>query len=125
MGGKDCLDPQWQNENGKDCCDQFAENVTGEGGNIGTDLLANMCDILVPTGASFLELTLTSLDADTGEGLQMATPEELPCEAIDTEGDMEIDALGSFGAPCAWEMAVEVFGAETSIDAEWWGVRSN
>ena len=125
VGGKECLDPQWQNENGKDCCDQFADSVVGEGGNIAGDVLANMCDILIPTGAAYLEVTLTGLDTDTGDNLTMETPAEIPCVATDTEGDMQIDALGSVAEPCKWEMKVNLLNAETSVDAEWWGVRAN
>ncbi|MEC9071213.1 MAG: hypothetical protein VX938_02495, partial [Myxococcota bacterium] len=60
----------------------------------------------------------------TGEGMVIGTPSEDLCLAIDTEGDLRIDALGSKSDPCYWEVGVQLLGGETKIDAEFWAVRA-
>ena len=44
---------------------------------------------------------------------------------MDADNDMVVDGFGSQNDPCLWDVRLSFFGAETTIDAVYWGVKED
>ena len=119
LAGKECLDPQF----GMTCCASFAENVISSGADLLDGIIEGACEALVELGSDFIRDQLGALDVDTGEVMQIGTLE--PCPFIDADNDMVIDGFGSQSKPCSWDVQLDFFIGQTTIDAVFWGVKAD
>lgn len=119
LAGKECLQASF----GKTCCEAFAENVIDNGGSTVANIIEGACDSLITAGADFLRDQLTGLTLGTGDTLQIGTAES--CKFYDEDNDMVVDNFGSPAIPCLWAMDLDLFGATTTIDAEFWGIKAD
>jgi len=115
-GGKQCLNPSPSQPG---CCQIFAENVFGQTGSVGTDVLKQACDTLVQLGAAYLEQQLVQLDTTTGDTIVLSTRDGQPCKLYDQNADQKIDAWGKkepMSERCIWDMDLKVFDTYTAIE---------
>ena len=104
VGGQECLDPSWQNENSKDCCDQFAENITGQDTSLGSDVLAKGRELFADNDAAVAAIEGFVVHRDIE---RFAPCDEAPCpvlqvvlvliSTVDVRGGQALQRLGSTG----------------------------
>jgi len=119
MGGKECL--QINN-----CCELFAQNVSGQAGNWVQSLAKIGCQALVPLSSEYLRDMLTGLDPDTGDNFTIGTKSGQPCVLYDTDNDQVIDQWGKkepMELRCYWDVKLKLGGSDILFDADFWGVR--
>lgn len=118
LAGKECLDP---GSFGMTCCAKFADDLVGQGAIIGASTVEGLCDSLVSLGANFLRQQLLNLDTSTGSVMQIGTME--PCKFYDSDDDRVVDGFGTESAPCKWQVDLNILGATTQIESDFWAVR--
>ena len=119
LAGKECLDPGF----GQTCCAAFADQVISGGAAVLDGIIEGGCEALVELGSDFIRGQFAALDLETGEVMQIGTLE--PCAFVDADNDMVVDGFGSQNSPCLWDVRLSFFGAETTIDAVYWGVKED
>lgn len=119
VGGKGCLT--------KDvCCENFGASLTnGKQSLFSADFLAGACELVATLGSSYLESTLTGLDAQSGDpasgkGLLLAADH---CAALDMNQDQFIDNLGVKSSPCTWDMTLNLLGKPKALKATFYASR--
>jgi len=117
LAGKECLDPAY----GKTCCTKFAEDLIGQGANVGISTISSLCEALSTLGAGFLRAQLLDLDTETGSVMQIGTEET--CKFYDQDDDRVVDGFGTEAAPCKWNVNLDILGATTDFQADFWGTR--
>lgn len=122
LSGKQCLVKDT-------CCDEFAATLSSQQGLIGQDGISLACETLIDVGTGFLEGTLLSLDADSGNaqagtGLLLGATS---CPLFDTKDDNPtvnvIEAIGAKTQPCEWDMTLTLGGNTEQLKATFWATR--
>jgi len=119
LGGKECL--QINN-----CCELFAQNVSGQAGNWVESLAKMGCQALVPLASEYLRDLLIGLDADTGDNFTIGTKDGQPCVLYDTNNDQVIDQWGKkepIEQRCVWDVKLKLGGNDIFFDADFWGTK--
>jgi hypothetical protein len=98
LAGRACLQDD-------SCCDTFAENVSGSTTSVTKNVVKAACTALIQTGSKYLRDQLQALDA-TPDNFTIGTKE--PCQTVDSNKDMKIDALGSKEKQCVWDAKLTV-----------------
>lgn len=88
-----------------DCCEFFASKISEQGG-VSNGIAQIACEGILSAGAQWLRGEIIGLAGS----LEIGTPADAPCQAIDETGDRRVDRLGSAGARCPWDAGFDVRG---------------